>query len=140
MRRFGLSPVNRVVAGSILLGAVAGLVVAWAWAARESGAVPSPVPLVWLVPILFVVTVVSELVAVRLRHGDEDEALTLLEAAVVADVLLLPAGHALPVAVAGLGVACAIARRPVVKTLFNLGAHALGTALLVATVAVMVEP
>ncbi len=131
---------NRVVGGSILLGALAVLVVAWTWAGRTGGPVPSPLPTVLLVPVLFTVTVVSELVAVRLRHGDEDEALTLLEAAVVADVLLLPAAHALPVAVAGLGVACAIARRPLVKTLFNLGAHALGTALLVATVAVLVRP
>lgn len=138
--RPGLSPVNRVVVGSILLGAVAVLVVGWTWVGRDSGPVASSLPMVWLVPVLFAVTVASELVAVRLRHGDEDEALTLLEAAVVADVLLLPAGHALPVAIAGLGVACALARRPLIKTLFNLGAHALGTALLVATVAVLVQP
>ncbi len=135
-----LDPVTRVVVGSVLLGAVSLLVVGWTWAERTGGPVAAPVGTRLLVPLLFAVTVASELVAVRLRHGDEDEALTLLEAAVVADVLLLPATHALIVATTGLAVACALARRPLVKTLFNLGAHAFGTALLVATVSVLAPP
>jgi PAS domain S-box-containing protein len=132
--------VLRVVAASGLLGVVAVLVVGWTWSGRGTGPVLAPLSLAWLVPVLLAVTVASELVAVRLRHGDEDEALTLLEAAVVADVLLLPAGRALLVATAGLAIACLIARRPLVKTLFNLGAHAFGTALLVATVSALTTP
>jgi PAS domain S-box-containing protein len=137
---FRLSPVGRVVLGSLLLGVTAVALVAWAWSDRTHGPVPAPIPDALLSPVLLAVTVASELVAVRLRHGDEDEALTLLEAAVVADVLLLPAGHALLVAVGGLGLACALARRPLIKTLFNLGAHAFGTALLVSTVALLAPP
>ncbi|MDQ1634412.1 MAG: hypothetical protein QOJ32_1221, partial [Frankiaceae bacterium] len=80
-RLFGrLHPVTRVVVGSVLLGTVSLLVVGWNWVERTGGPVAAPVGMRLLVPLLLVVTVVSELVAVRLRHGDEDEALTLLEA------------------------------------------------------------
>jgi PAS domain S-box-containing protein len=129
-----------VVAGTLLLGALAVLCVSWTWSERTGGPVAAPLPASWLVPVLLAVTVASELVAVRLRHGDEDEALTLFEAAVVVDVLLLPPDRALPVAVAGLALASLLGRRPLVKTLFNLGAHAFGTALLVATVAALAPP
>ncbi|HSP36279.1 MAG TPA: ATP-binding protein [Frankiaceae bacterium] len=125
---------------SLLVGAMAVAAVAWAWWSRTVGPVPAPLSLRVLAPMLLVVTVASELVAVRLRHGDEDEALTLLEAAVVADVLLLPPVEAMLIAIGGLAFACLLARRPLVKTLFNLGAHAFGTALLVSTVALLAPP
>jgi PAS domain S-box-containing protein len=139
-RRTWLTPVSRVVVASVVLGGLAVLIVAWNWSGRSAGPVAAPLPMRWLVPVLLLVTVSSELVAVRLRHGEEHEALTLLEAAVVTDVLLLPAEQAFLVAVAGLALACAIARRPLVKSVFNLGAHAFGTALLVATVSTLAPP
>ena len=89
----------------------------------------------WLAVMLLAVTSLAEFTAVRLRRGDEIEALTLLEAAMVADVLLLPPSVATIVAILGLALASALdRRRAIMKTVFNLGSHATGTALLVTIV------
>ena len=82
---------------------------------------------------LVAVTAAAELVAVRLRHGDSTEELTLFEAAVVVDVLLLSPGMAVIVPVLGLALASAVKRRSVVKSAFNLGTYALSTVVLVGT-------
>ena len=80
---------------------------------------------------LLALTVVGELTAVRLRHGESTEELTLFEAAVVIDVLLLAPGMAVVVPVLALAIASAVRRRPVVKAAFNLGTYAVSTAVLV---------
>ena len=53
-----------------------------------------------LLLMLLCLTVAGDLVAVRLRRGEETEELTLFEAAVVVDVLLLPTWSALLLPVA----------------------------------------
>src|SRR4051794_23864052 len=83
---------------------------------------------------MLALTVVGDLVSVRVRHGDESEELTLFEAAVVVDVLLLPAGWALLVPVAASIVCSFVRRREAVKTVFNAANQALATAVLVAIV------
>ena len=93
-----------------------------------------------LLVLLLLVTVVGDLVAVRVRHGDEVEELTLFEAAVVIDVLLLPASAALLVPVAASVLCSLLHRRAVVKTVFNAANHALATAVLVALVHLLVRP
>ena len=85
-----------------------------------------------LVVLLLALTAVAESTAVRLRHGDAVEELTLFEAAVVVDVLLLPPAYAVLVSVVALAVACAVRRRSLLKSMYNLGSHATSTALLVA--------
>ncbi len=80
---------------------------------------------------LLALTVAGELTAVRLRHGESVEELTLFEAAVVANVLLLPPAMAVVVPVLALALASALRRRPVVKAAFNLGTYALSTVVLV---------
>ena len=80
---------------------------------------------------LLALTVVGELTAVRLRHGESTEELTLFEAAVVVDALLLAPGMAVVVPVLALAVASLVRRRPAVKAAFNLGTYALSTAVLV---------
>jgi PAS domain S-box-containing protein len=82
---------------------------------------------------LLVLTALGELTAVRLRHGDSTEELTLFEAAVVVDALLLAPSVAVVVPVLALAVASLVRRRPVVKAAFNLGTYGLSTAVLVGT-------
>ncbi|MFA5890747.1 MAG: ATP-binding protein [Actinomycetota bacterium] len=76
--------------------------------------------------LLLGLTAVSELVAIRYRHGRSAEMLTLFELAVVADIVLLPASMAALVSIGGLAVALVIRRRPLVKFIFNLGQYAVG--------------
>ena len=121
MFRILRDPIHRRVGAVTVLGAaVASVVVA---ALPDSGRVLSgpAVHGAWLLPGLVAVTCIGELTVVRLRHGQAIEELTLCEAAIIVDVLLLPAREALLAAVLGLAVATLIQRRPVVKALFNLG-------------------
>ncbi len=87
-----------------------------------------------LVALLLVLTIAGDLVSVRVRHGEEVEELTLFEAAVVIDVLLLPATHALLVPVAASVLGSLLRRRELVKTVFNASNLAAATAVFVAIV------
>jgi PAS domain S-box-containing protein len=78
----------------------------------------------WLVAVLVTLTAASELIAVRLRHDDAVEELTLLDAVVLLNVLLLPASLSVYSTLAGLLVAYAVRRRAPIKVLFNLGTYA----------------
>ncbi|MEP6462369.1 MAG: ATP-binding protein, partial [Frankiaceae bacterium] len=73
----------------------------------------------------------AEIGYVRVCHHNSTEDLTFFEAVVVAAALTLPPTATLGVALGGLLLACAILRRPLLKTAFNLGSYASGTALLV---------
>lgn len=75
---------------------------------------------------LFVITAVAEIVAIPLQHGNSSELITLFEAAVVVDFVLLPPSLAVVVAVAGLTVALLYRRRGLVKAAFNLGQYTIG--------------
>jgi PAS domain S-box-containing protein len=81
------------------------------------------VPTAWLLPGLIVLTCLAEMTVVRLRHGEADEELSLYEAALIIDVLVLSPREALIAATAGLVVASALQRRPVVKAAFNVGTY-----------------
>jgi PAS domain S-box-containing protein len=115
---------RRVIVVVVVLGALTSGGVAVA-ASRADG------PAWTWVLALVALTTAGELVYVRLRHGEATEELTLFEAAVVVDVLLLPPGIAVLVPVVALAIASAVRRRPLVKALFNLGAYSLATASLV---------
>jgi signal transduction histidine kinase len=133
--RVASSRVNRVIALTALLGTVAASIACFAWSGRTTPPVSVSMSTPWLAVMLLAVTSLAEFTAVRLRRGDEVEALTLLEAAMVADVLLLPPSVATVVAILGLALASAVdRRRAIMKTVFNLGSHATGTALLVTIV------
>ncbi|NJC74354.1 hypothetical protein HC031_32270, partial [Planosporangium thailandense] len=88
----------------------------------------------WMLAGLTVLTFLAEVTLVRLRHGDAVEALSLYEAALIVDVLLLPPRQALLAAVLGQVVALAVRRRPLVKVLFNLGNFAASMSALIAVV------
>lgn len=127
-----------VVAAAVVLGA--GAVAAVAALLGPGHAVAVPLAHQWLLPLLLLVTTLGECTAVRLRHGDQTEELTLFEAAVVCDVLLLDPAEAVVVPVLALALAYLVVRRPLRKAAFNMGVHSLGTAVLVAVVALGADP
>ena len=134
------SRVNLVIATTAGVGTIAAVATCIGWSGRGVPPVTVSLSTPWLAVILLVVTFVAEFTAVRLRHGDEEEALTLLEAAMVADVLLLPPAVATVVAILGLATASLVdPRRAISKTVFNVGAHATGTALLVTLVSLVAK-
>jgi PAS domain S-box-containing protein len=120
----------RVLAVSLLGAGLATAVIAWGDTPRVvlDGTVTGAA---WLLPLLIAVTCLGELTVVRLRHGRAVEELTLCEAAIIIDVLLLPPREALLAAVAGLLAASVIQRRPLVKGAFNLATYTAGTAVLI---------
>jgi PAS domain S-box-containing protein len=72
----------------------------------------------------------AELVAVRVRHRDGVEELTLLDPVVVLAVLFLPARAAVAATVAGLATAYLLRRRSPHKAAFNIGTYLVATAAL----------
>jgi len=136
----GAAELRRLVLVTVLLGAVVSCSVAWSFRGRVEGPALLHLPLGTVTLIALALTALAERLSVTLRHDDEEEALTFYEAAVVADLLVLPPGLALLAALGGLAVACLLKRRGWLKSAFNLGAHATGTALLVGTVALVAVP
>ncbi len=135
------SRINRVVTWTALLGTVSALSTVLSWSHRTVPPVRVAMSEHWLALLLLLITFIAEFTAVRIRRADQIEALTLLEAAMVADVLLLPPAVATVIAITGLALASLVdPRRAMVKKIFNLGAHATGTALLVTTVSTIAHP
>src|SRR3954447_608076 len=93
-----------------------------------------------LLALLLGLTVAGDLISVRVRHGEESEELTLFEAAVVIDVLLLPAVPALVVPVIASVLCSAVRRRELVKTVFNAANLAAATAVFVMIVHLLSKP
>ncbi|KQX62827.1 ATP-binding protein [Angustibacter sp. Root456] len=122
------TPLNRVVMLAVTGGVASTGVLHWltmrapAWhdAPYALSWLSSP----WLAAVLLVLTTASELIAVRLRHDDAVEELTLLDAVVLLNVLLLPATVAVYTTLAGLLAAYLLRRRAPIKVLFNLGTYA----------------
>ena len=87
-----------------------------------------------LVGALLILTFIGDLVAVPIRHEDDQtEELTLFEAAVVVGALLLPLHWALVVPVVASVLTSIARRRQPLKAVFNAGNLAAGAAVLVGT-------
>jgi signal transduction histidine kinase len=84
---------------------------------------PAPAGLICLI----VLAAFAELAYVRVPHGESTEDLTFFEAVVVMAALVLAPVLVLVGALAGLTVAWIIMRRPLVKTLYNLGMFTVAT-------------
>ena len=130
--------VRRLVAALLALAVAAQAAVAWLGRSSPPLA-DARHHLSWahgpaLLGVLLVLTVAGDLVAVRLRRGEETEELTLFEAAVVVDVLLLPTWSALLLPIAASVVCSVVRRRELLKTVFNASNLALATAVLVGAV------
>ncbi|WP_433730386.1 sensor histidine kinase [Actinoplanes sp. CA-051413] len=124
-------PIQRRVVGVVLVGAALAGLVAFGLAGHGSVLRGLGVPAAALLPGLTVLSCLAEMTVVRLRHGEAVEELSLYEAALIIDVLLLPPRDALIAAGAGLVLASALQRRPVVKAIFNLGTYTAATAVLI---------
>jgi len=120
----------RVVAVD-LLGAALVLLTLWLVGNRTSVLDAYELRGPWLLPGLTVATCAAELAVVRLRHGNAVEELTLYEAALIIDALLLPPQEALLAATAGMVAASLVQRRQSVKALFNLGSYAASVSALI---------
>ncbi|MGW4947536.1 sensor histidine kinase, partial [Actinoplanes sp. NPDC004185] len=124
-------PIQRRVLGVVLVGAALAGLVAFGLAGYDSVLRGLGVPAAALLPGLIVLSCLAEMAVVRLRHGEAVEELSLYEAALIIDVLLLPPRDALIAAAAGLVLAGTLQRRPVVKAIFNLGTYTAATAVLI---------
>jgi PAS domain S-box-containing protein len=93
-----------------------------------------------LLVVCLALTFAGDWVAVRVRHGEETEELTLFEAACVVDVLVLPAGWALVVPVVATVLCSVVRRRGTVKVLFNGANLAAAVAVLVLAVHLLAAP
>lgn len=117
--------VNQVVAAVVALGATTVSLALWLTDPRGG-----LFQLDWLSgPLLLVclgaLTCVAELVVVPMRHDDDTvEGLTLLDAVVLLNALVLPVREALSVSLGGILLAHLLARRDFVKTMYNLGVYA----------------
>jgi PAS domain S-box-containing protein len=127
-------PIVRRVLGVVLLGAALAGVVVLGLAGHGSVLRGLGVPTAALLPGLTILTCLAEMTVVRLRHGEAVEELSLYEVALIIDVLLLPPRDALIAAAAGLVLAGALQRRPIVKAVFNLGTYTAATSVLILTV------
>ena len=79
------------------------------------------------VAALLVLTAATESVVLYLHHGKSREFVSLVEAAIVMAVLLLPPDQAIATTVGGVLVANLVHRRPFPKILFNVSQYAVGT-------------
>ncbi|MFB9692446.1 ATP-binding protein [Amorphoplanes digitatis] len=125
------------VAAVVTLGAGLIILTAWRLGERTSVLDGPDLPGPWLPIVLTVATCMAELAVVRVRHGNAVEELTMYEAALIIDVLLLPPHQAILAATAGLVAASVLQRRPLVKALFNLGSYSAAVSALILTVYVV---
>ncbi|MCW2716008.1 MAG: domain S-box protein [Frankiales bacterium] len=135
-----MNATQRVVRDTALLGAALPVLAATHLADRGAIMPLSGASASGLVAVMLVATIAAGLVAVPVRRGEQVEVLTLLETAVVAGVLLLPARQALWLPVLAVVLICLAGRRNPVKSLFNAGNIAVSSALLVTAVHMISAP
>jgi signal transduction histidine kinase len=86
----------------------------------------------WLLTLFFVLAALSEIIYVPVRHADSWEELAFVEVVMIWGVLVLSPVALLATCLLGFALIAALMRRPLVKSLFNLGSYAIaGTGLMV---------
>jgi PAS domain S-box-containing protein len=141
------SPLQRLVARVTVVGLLAQAVTLLV-VGRTPAIAPLPADEGWLawahgwtlIAVCTALTFAGDWVAVRVRHGEETEELTLFEAACVVDVLVLPASWALVVPVVATVLCSTVRRRGAVKVLFNGGNLAAAVAVLVLSMQLLAAP
>jgi signal transduction histidine kinase len=104
----------------------------------------SPLPFLdpapwWLLAVFFVLAALSDVVYVPVRHADAWEELTFVEVVLIWGLLLLiPPVELVLTALVGFFVAEVLARRQLIKTVFNLASHAVAATGLITTYLLMV--
>jgi PAS domain S-box-containing protein len=124
--------VTAVVALALALQTAVGYAVHDSGAVVVLGSAPGWLQGPALLGLLLVLVVLADLYAVRIRHGEEAEELTLAEAAVVVCALLLPPVQAMLLPALASALCSLLRRRGGVKLLFNAAVFAAGSALVVA--------
>ncbi|MFY9588338.1 MAG: PAS domain-containing sensor histidine kinase [Actinomycetota bacterium] len=113
---------QRQLIRAVVLGGTAALASAWiAWRPDLDAHTLSKAG------ILVCITVLAELISIRLPHGATSEQITLGEVAIAADVALLPAPIAPIVAIAGLTISLIVRRKSFVKIAYNGAQYAIAT-------------
>jgi PAS domain S-box-containing protein len=113
---------QKVLIGVVAFGGAASLLATW------TASPPSLDGNTFLrVVVLLLLTVLAELVSIRLPHGATSEQITLGEVAIAADVALLPVAVAPIVATAALAISLAVRRRAPIKIAYNAGQYGLAT-------------
>ena len=113
---------QRQLIRAVVLGGAAALASAWiAWRPELDAHTLSKAG------VLVCITVLAELISIRLPHGATSEQITLGEVAIAADVALLPAPIAPLVAIAGLTIALMVRRKSFVKIAYNGAQYAIAT-------------
>ncbi len=101
--------------------------------------ISSPLPFLdptpwWLLVLFFAFAALSDVVYVPVRHADAWEELTFVEVVLIWGLLLLiPPLELVLIALAGFLVAELLARREIIKTVFNLASHAVAAIGLIVT-------
>jgi signal transduction histidine kinase len=119
------------VVGMVCLAALLLLGLLWA----VQGALELPAPLVadptwWVLAVCVVAAAVSDVIYVPIRHADAWEEATFVEVVLIWAVVLLPPFWAVSCVLGGFFLSEMLARRPWVKSLFNLASYAVSTAAL----------
>lgn len=128
LRRTPPSPQGRRIPAYVLSWTAAGIVASGAVLALFPASSPEPARGGLLAALVFLVaTTAAEGFSLRLSHGRAVEAITLIEAAVAANILLFPPAWALGITLGGIAVAQVVQRRPPTKLVFNLGQLAAAT-------------
>jgi PAS domain S-box-containing protein len=113
---------QRVLIGVVAFGGAAALLATWTASPPTFTA-----NTILRVVTLTLLTVLAELVSIRLPHGPTSEQITLGEVAIAADVALLPVALAPLVATGALAISLFVRRRAPVKIAYNAGQYALAT-------------
>ncbi len=128
------------------LASLRGYVMVWALAGVVSVGVvvllvdPDGISVTPAMLVLLALTAASEAISVNLKSGDSGVTLSLLEAAVVLDILLLGPAEGVVVVVGAIALQHLLRRLAPMKILFNLGEHAVGVSLAATIVALAPGP
>jgi signal transduction histidine kinase len=87
----------------------------------------------WLLALFLVLAALSEVIYVPVRHADSWEELAFVEVVMIWGVLTLPPLTVTVTCLLGFALVAAVMRRPIVKSLFNLGSYAIATTGLMVT-------
>jgi PAS domain S-box-containing protein len=125
--------IRRVVARTALLGlAAASLVVALGatlWSSMPTFMTAFPVG----IPLFCALTLIGQLVYVKVRHGATNEELGFFEVVLAAAILTLSPTAALVATMAGMLIGEFVIRRPRIKVVYNLGMYAASTSVMIIT-------
>jgi hypothetical protein len=125
--------IRRVVTVTAILGAAASSLVVALGNTVWSGDVPLLDTLPYGLPLFLGLTLVGQLVYVKVRHAATTEELGFLEVVLAAAILTLEPTAALVATMLGMLIGEFVIRRPPIKLAYNLGMYAASTSVMIIT-------